>query len=56
MVRYRGERFAPAPRHRADAATALLLHFDDGDVPFAGDASPHRRHGIALGTLRFTTR
>jgi hypothetical protein len=56
VARYRGESFTPAPRHRADAATALLLHFDGGDVPFARDASPHRRDGIALGTPRFTTR
>jgi len=55
-ARYRGDRFTPVPRHKADPATALLLHFDGGDVPFARDASPHRRDGIALGIPRFTTR
>ena len=50
-ARYEGDSFTPAARHRADADTLLLLHFDEAAGKFAYDASPHGRHAIAIGEI-----
>lgn len=51
--RYQEEGFTPPLRHEADADTALLLHLDRDDGPFALDASAHLRHAIGLGSPEF---
>ncbi len=53
VARYAGESFAPARRFDPDGETALLLHLDGDAGPFARDASPQRRHGIGIGTVRY---
>lgn len=53
VARYDGETFTPARRFEPDEDTALLLHLDGSEGRFLRDASPHGRHGIALGAVDF---
>jgi Concanavalin A-like lectin/glucanases superfamily/Calcineurin-like phosphoesterase len=54
-ARYEGNSFEPARRFDPDDETALLLHLDGDGAPFARDASPHGRHGIAMGEIQYVT-
>jgi hypothetical protein len=51
-ARYVGE-FTPARRHAPDDETLLLLRLDQGLGPFAPDAGPGARHGVAPNGIRY---
>lgn len=53
VARYQGDAFAPVRRFEPDEATALLLHLDGDGGPFARDAAARRRHGLAIGDVRY---
>jgi hypothetical protein len=53
VARYQGDAFAPVRRFEPDEATALLLHLDGAGGPFARDAGDSRRHGLAIGDVRY---
>jgi hypothetical protein len=48
VARYVGDRFEPARRLDADAATLLLLHMDGASGPWLYDASGHKAHARLL--------
>lgn len=52
IARYKGERFTPARRHRADSDTLLLLHADAAMGPWLHDASPAGAHPALRGSAR----